>query len=682
MFRDICGSVCGTLAFACALFAPGYVTAHFTNVCEFRSRSLREQLAWSIVLSFGVGTIATVSAVWLSGVTGGAVVLVAFTLLAVIIAVRARPDIHNKWSTAVPYFLLGASLCVVVIGSLVDVGIDSRLYMSVTAYDNALRTAFVDTVLRTGVPPASPVYWPGHDAPMHYYYFWYVVCAVVAKLAHISARQALIASSAWSVFGVLAALALFGRHLLDWRGAELRRRWWTAVGLIAVTGFDGLIALVVYLHSQTVARDIEWWSLDQVTSWADTFLWVPHHAAALVCCVGSLLLIWISIRQISPKAMWAPTILAGVSFAGAFGLSTYIAVGMLTVTAALMIRECLSGNFRRCLRTSLAASSTAAIVLGPYIYQLLTPQQGARQSAGHVLAFGIRELLPPAVLLGAPGLRVLNETHPHAARELSAALLLAPSYILELGFFAFALLGLQRQREKTEGERALMFLTWTGLVAVSIVRSQVIAMNDYAIRASLLPQFFLLLVGVLALQRSRSLPRVFLTGALSIGAAGSVYQVLLLRFYLPIHEHEGVPAYADLSYRNYALRTAYADMQRRVAQGVRIQFNVPNSSYVGFAHLGNVGRQVIVEDTRCNDSFGGEITPCAGIQKTVAELFSGEQLLSAGRTKDLCGAIGAEYLVATSWDPVWKRQGSWPWTLPSVVTTPDVRVVACGKQRD
>ena len=70
-----------------------------------------------------------------------------------------------------------------VIIELVDVGVCGRLYFSVTVFDHALRTAFVDAVLRTGVPPANPLFWPGHAAPMRYYYFWYVLTAAAARLA-------------------------------------------------------------------------------------------------------------------------------------------------------------------------------------------------------------------------------------------------------------------------------------------------------------------------------------------------------------------------------------------------------------------------------------------------------------------------------------------------------------------
>ncbi len=676
MLRDIGGSLWGVVVFALALIAPGYVTAYTSDVCEFRHRGLSEQLAWSVLLSFGVGTMLVLGAVWLGGTTCGAAVLLACGIVAAIVFSRRGSRETWSWSAITPFVLLCLFLCVIVTGSLIDIGLHSRLFMSVTAYDNALRTAFVEAVLRSGVPPANPAYWPGHDAPMRYYYFWYVLCAAVAKLAHISARQALIASSTWSIFGVLAALALFGRQWMGWRKDQLRKRWWVAVGLLGVTGVDGLVAFIVYLHSGFVARDIEWWSLDQVSSWTDTFLWVPHHAAAMVCCVSCLLLLRISLHGMDAKFAISLPVLAGVAFASACGLSTYVALGLVLILL-LWIPEQLRGrNFSRAVRTLIVAAGTAAISLAPYLVQLLRPHPGARQSAGRVLTLGVRELLPPVVLAGVPGLRALSGTHPYMAREIAAGLLLIPSYFLEFGFFLIALLVSQRKQLKSSGERELLFVTWAGLLCVSIVRSRVIAMNDYSVRASLMSQFFLLLVGALALERSRALTKMSLWALLIVGASGSTYQVLLLRTYLPMHEKNGTE-YAGLSSRNYALRDAYAEMQTKVARDARVQFSVPNDSYTGFAQLANAGRQVIVEADSCNDSFGGEITPCAAIQSSVAKLFSGGVAVSASQAVALCREIGADYLVASSWDSAWKQSRGWVWTLPIVVARPDVRIVSC-----
>jgi len=71
--RDVGGSLWGTAVFALAMFAPGYCVARWMNVCGFRERGLREQMAWSMALSVGVATIAMVALVWLIGVSATAV---------------------------------------------------------------------------------------------------------------------------------------------------------------------------------------------------------------------------------------------------------------------------------------------------------------------------------------------------------------------------------------------------------------------------------------------------------------------------------------------------------------------------------------------------------------------------------------------------------------------------------
>jgi len=236
--RDLGGSLWGTAVFAVAMFAPGYLVGRATNVCAFRTRGLREQMAWSLALSLGAGTIFLVALVWVAGVVAAGWVLAASTLIAGVMWLRAgvKADLSRKQAMACAAAFLIWTLVVVL--SLVDLPHGGGLAMSVTSFDHAVRTAMVGTVMRTGVVPANPLYWPGHAAPLRYYYFWYVTCGVVARLAHITARQALIASCVWPMVAVAAMLALYGRYLLGWSGEMLRRRWWMSVALMSVTGRD------------------------------------------------------------------------------------------------------------------------------------------------------------------------------------------------------------------------------------------------------------------------------------------------------------------------------------------------------------------------------------------------------------------------------------------------------------
>jgi hypothetical protein len=679
MLRDIGGSVWGTLVFALAMLPPGYWVARWLNFNDFRTRGVREQMAWSLALSLGAGTLPLVGLVWAAGVAVAGYVLAALALVTLVWVLRRRPAMDLSRREAIWFAVVAVAWAALVVASLVDIAHGNGLRMSVTSYDHALRTAFVSAVMRTGVVPVSPLYWPGHDAALRYYYFWYVTCAVVAKLAHISARQALIASCVWPMFAVGAMLALFARYLLAWRGSRLRRGWWIAVALLAVTGLDLLATIGAKAGGDALYADMEWWSIDQVTSWADTFLWVPHHAAGLVCCLLAMLLLFSCGEELSPRGRLKRALVAGLCLASAFGLSTYVTVGAAIVLAAWVAWRLFQSDRWRVLGAAAFAAFVAGVLLVPYLAQLLHHQAGEAGQTGRVLTLGVRQMLDPGMLSSLPGLSALRVRHAFAETQIAALVLLLPGYIAELGFFGLALALVQwAGREKSAGERTLLFWTWTGLAAATFLRSVLIETNDYGVRAVLVPQFFLLLVGVLALERSSGWLRRCLLGLAMIGVAGTTYQVALLRVFLPWHETHGDPAMAELSERNAALRDAYADFDLRVPQSARLQYDVSWGGYVGSAELMSADHQIVNSKRACNVSFGGEIAACVPIQRAVDRLYAG---VSGTEAVGLCSGIGAQYLVATRWDRVWQIRESWVWSLPVAVERPEVRIVICGVGR-
>jgi len=671
MLRDIGGSLWGVVVFTLALAAPGYCAGQWLNVCGFRLRGLREQAAWSLALSFGLGTAPLVAVAWLGGLVAGEVVLAGLGVAAVVMLVRNRPRVDlsrcELW--------VAAGWLIVVIGSLVDVGIGTRLWMSVTSYDHGLRTAFVDAVMRTGVPSVDPLYWPGHDVTLRYYYFWYVTCGVVARLAHISARQALIASCVWPMFGVVAMLALIERHLLGWSGAVLRRRWWISVGLLSVTGLDIFVAVFNGLTSN-FQGDMEWWSIDHVASWMDTFLWVPHHAASLICCLLGMLLVWIACKQNSPGERITLAVVAGISFASAFGLSTYVAVATAIVLTVWACWELVFEGKMRVLWCVGLSGLVSGVALLPYLAQLLRRGEGSGKGTTRVLGFGIRQMMDPGLLQGISSLERLRDHHPFAAGQVVAGVLLVPGYVIELGFFAAVLVLMQlRKGDKSDGEKTLLLWTWIGLLAATFVRSRVIATNDFGLRAILLPQFLLLSLAVGVLERSSGWLRRSLLGLAAIGVCGTVYQGVMLRTFLPWQETHGNVLMADLAERNYALRSAYAELPGKIPASARMQYNPASGGYFLSAQMLALNHQVITEEEPCNVSFGGEASACPAIQSGVATLFaSGGSISEAAKA---CHELGIEYLVATRWDKVWQVPEGWVWRLPVVVGEPSVRVVAC-----
>jgi len=676
---DVGGSLWGTVVFALAMFAPGYCAGWLTNVCDFRRRGLREQIAWSMALSLGVGTIFLVALVWIVGVVVAGWLLVALGLVVGVMMSRGavRVDATRKQMlVAATVFVLWA---LVVILSLVDLPHGAGLATSVTSYDHSVRVAMVGSVMRTGVVPANPLYWPGHAAPLRYYYFWYVTAGTVARLAHITARQALIASCVWPMFAVAALLALYGRYLLGWSGDLLRRRWWMSVALMSVTGLDILMMLLGMAAGGPPDGDLEWWSIDQVTSWADTFLWVPHHASSLVCCMLCLLLLWMASRDVRASERTKLAVLAGLSFASGFGLSNYLGAATAMVAMAWLIWRLFSADRVRALAACAISGLVAAATLAPYLAQLLHKHDGETKGAGSVLGFGVRKMFTPNLLMGIPWLKALAVHHDFAARQIAAALLLIPGYFFELGFFGVVLVMALRRKRRSAGEWALLFWTLAGLVCATFLRSKVIETNDFGIRVSLLMQFCLLLLGVEVLERcSRTAKKVLLMLAV-IGAVGTVFQVVALRLSLPWQEATHDPEMGELERRMYVLRDVWAELDLKIPVNARVQYDIADNDYGEQARMIQARRQLVSGDDGCEVAFGGEASACAAIQDAIGQLFpaQGKPAAAAVQASELCKAIGAQYLIATRWDPVWQDRQDWVWQLPVVVDRSEARVVAC-----
>jgi hypothetical protein len=582
-----------------------------------------------------------------------------------------------------------------IIAALVDVHVGNHLYLSVAVYDHALRTAFVDAVMRTGVPPANPLYWPGHAAPMRYYYFWYVLAAAAAKLAGVTARQAFIASVVWAGFGLAAIAALFCRHFLDpaENAAGVRERGWPrvalALGLLAVTGLDILPAIAKAVFRLPADADMEWWSGDQVTSWLDSVIWVPHHVAALVCCLFGFLLVWTSKGE-SAKQRMLCAVLAGIGFASAFGLSIWVPLGFALVMIAWIVWVLIwERESRARIPVLLGAGVVAVVLLLPYLSELRTaPADNAsvgQTNAAHFLQFGIRRIIDPNALLAFPWFAEIARAHPVVAGSVARLLLLIPGYFVELGFFGLLLVAVvlaMRRIKLDESARTCLFLTAAALAISTFLRSAVISSNDFGWRSTLIAQFFLLLLAVRwfegAFGEPRRWVRSVIYATLWIGVAGTVYQQVMLRLYLPVEERLGRPDEAGLSERAMAWREAFDLADKRLPKTAILQFNTDQpSDFFRYAQILHAPRQMVTAFPQCATSFGGSAAPCAGIQAGVARLFAVGAALPADEARAVCASLGATHLVATRWDGVWADRTGWVWGWPAVVETDTVRVVEC-----
>jgi hypothetical protein len=699
---DVLGCLRGVVAFAPVLLAPGYCLAWGTNLFGFRRRLMSERLAWSVALSFGIMAIVSVELASLASLT--AVCWLAAICAAGSVAIVAWEVWKQPHPVAGNRRLIGAGIgtawVVFVVLELVDFGIGTHLYLSVTIFDHALRTAFVDSVIRTGVPPANPLYWPGHAAPMRYYYFWYVLTAAAAKLGRTTARQAMIASVAWSGFGLAAIVALYCRHFLPSTDRAGKRwpRTAVALALLSVTGLDILPAIANGILRLPTDADMEWWSPQQVASWMDSLLWVPHHVAGLVCGLFGFLLVWMS-KGASRAQRIGCSVVTGLSFASAFGLSTWVAIAFALVLMAWMLWALwFEPESRPRAPILVGAGLIAMLALMPYLAGLraaastgnaasagVVPDASIAGNASQLLVFGVRHTIDPDCLLAVPRFAELARSHPRVEDAIASLILLLPGYALELGFFALVLILALRARRRSrldEAVRAALALTVFSLIVSSLLRSTVIANNDFGMRSVLIAQFFLLLLAVAwcedAFGATPKAMRIAMLVMAGIGVAGTAYQAALLRLYLPVEDKLGRPNAAGLAEQAMALRRAFDAMAPLVPESAVVQFNTAQpSDYFRYTQMMQAGRQIATALPDCVPAFGGDPSVCPGIRQGVAHLFSASPAMSAAAARVECGRLGVSYLVATRWDAVWADTHGWAWTLPSVVDTKDVRILNC-----
>lgn len=693
------------------LFCPGYLAAWLLDLHGFRRQSLTERVVWSVPLSLAVGTIAALLIGWVLSLNAAAVCFALCVPVSIGVMIRERRDRRRRgcpwvvgWNPGGGTALAMAVLWVVVaILSLVGIARHGQLYFSVTLEDLGARVNWTESVLRTGVPPMNPLYLYLHPAHLRQYYFWYVDCAVIARMWHLPVRAVFIASCVWSGFALAALVGLYQKYFLD-AGARLRTQFLACVGLLGVTGLDVLAVLGgVFLFRKSLPLDFEWWSRDQITGWIDSLLWVPHHIAGLVCCMLALLLAWKSKRRAGRERM-VTIALIGCALASAFGLSVYVTFAFFLLMVLWAIWQIIVERAAAPVGILAGGGALALVLLIPYLWELLHGSSDIQ--GGRMFGFGVREMIPPDWLLGTGWFQHLATNHPFVARQSADLILLLPGYGLELGFYLFVLLiflipAWRGRVRLNAGQRALVFLAAATFPLISVLRSQVIANNDFGWRAALLLQFPLLLLGGQLVAdwngtenkeagedgggsvrlRTPTWLRALASLALVIGILSTVSQVLALRFGLVMMEanmralHR--PDADRLSHAAWITMMGHRQLDRRIPESAVVQYN-PNHPDEFFEVVDQVAdpHQVVIGSDRsgCGSTLGGDPRGCSGMAETLDAIFGGS---SADQARAVCRELGIQYLVADVYDPAWKDQSGWVWKLPAAVADPEFRALDC-----
>jgi hypothetical protein len=704
--HDIVSTIATVPVFAIFLFFPGYSFGWFTDLLQFRSSTPTRRILLSLPLSLVISTIATnLVGRYLSStvILWAFCIVAAGTIFQLTYTWVRRPRAASIGMARTTKIACGIAIvwAVVVIVSLADVQIGSRLYPSTALWDHAVRIAFIHSAMRSGPPIRNPFSYLGSAPIARYYYFWYVLCSYPARLTHIDPRCVLYGSSVWSGFLFAALIPLYLRDFLEGK-ENLRRKSVIGLSLIAVTGLDILPTVYEFFRAHRITADMEWWDPVQITSWTDALLWVPHHVTALVACLIGFLALW-NVRKVgeNPYPAWTRRLGSGIfaafAFAAAAGLSVYVTFAFAIFLLVWGFRYLAKRVYRDFFLYLGTACCTLLFSL-PYLHDLLThPTTGTAAGAGTAaagisvgpFALGLRVL--PNFLSSPVFLRDRGFLHPGWLAPLGVVVV----YILEFGVFAVIAWvrfrkDLRNKEKLGEAEIASWTMLAVGMFVITFVRSSVITNNDLAFRSAMIPQFVLLLWAAeffddwfFAPHRDRlhqtRMMRFVVHATLILGFVAAAYSLTILRTYA-VFDDKGMIAYPadwfpaphEVGVGMMKIREAYGQLDQVLPPQSIGQYNPMREDYLPLLEYDSF--QSVDAFPDCGTEFGGDAGKCPPVQDAIANLFNRQGDVDIHQ---LCSRLSMDVLVARKSDAAWQDRTSWVWTNAPLVANSYIRAFRC-----
>ena len=390
----------------------------------------------------------------------------------------------------------------------------------------------------------------------------------------------------------------------------------------------------------------------------------------------------------------------------AFGLSIYVAFAFLLVMLAWTLWQLVIERNARPSLLLAVGGGIALVLLIPYLVGLTHTE--SKMEGGALFAFAVRQMIPSDSLMSTGFFTHFAATRPAVALSLAKLLLLVPGYALELGFYFAVLLiylvpALRGRTPLTPAQRSLVFIAVAILPIISFVRSGVLDINDFGLRAALLMQFCLLLFASEVVTawnvaaRKLTAPRD-ITGlpsrtpqwlrsiaalALIFGTIGSTYQAFMLRFLRPLVEmartnsvHD--PDASSLSHDAFVSAVGYAKLDESIPHEAVVQFNpvARDDPLWTSVDLVGIDHQMVIGSDQpwCGSELGGDPAGCASMASAIDALYNGA---TAEQARATCNQFNIQYLVARVYDPAWNDKSGWVWALKPVVADEEFRALDC-----
>lgn len=674
MLHDIVGLAAAVVLAIPLFLLPAYAFARTLDLFGFSARPATERAAYALLVAYATMPVLQSMGARFFGLKA----ILAVTLLLSVYGLLRHRDLslpslsRSAWTMIAVGFL---ALCTL----WIDASWNGRLYPTLLVIDLVKHAATVRSLVETGAtPPIDPFFL--RDQAASYYYFFYTPAALVEMLGNglVDSRSAV----GGMVFWTGIAVVTLARVVLD-RTGLLRRA--APVGLLIALMLAGGLQLLIV---SPIVLSFGWpwpgqlgWIRDDLASWPVSMIWVPHHLSGMIASwIGFLALVEAqkAHAERSPARQWTYVALAGVSFASACGLSTWLTIGAVVTLAVWAAVEVYHRRWSSLILFA-AAGLIALVAAAPHMLDLVRN----RSLGVFPIAFEVRMFVVSELLIGSLG---------WLGQNVVRAVFLPLHYIMAAGIFfagAFAFWTSHRRRRGLANPEAriLAYSAVASLFVGSFFQS-VVANNDLGWRVVLFGQLAALLWTAACIEplwrkaEKTSVERALANAPpalilfLALGYAGVAYDLVATRLFSAMGK--GVVINPRNPAADFEARGVYGWINANLGPTAVVQHNPDTQRALAY---GLYGRQRTALADRHNALlFGPSHHDVSERMSVLKPLFTAPQ--SAEAVAKSLTAQKVDTIIVSADDPVWKARVAWVFATPALYQTAHLRVLRVRDLKD